>query len=102
MNDNLRKATINTGKVFTEMAEEVTRKQNEADREELDTMWQQALIESVKDGEQFTRYHFAALVAAAEREACAKVCDELAYFDAGDSAEAMRHCAQYIRASGTK
>jgi hypothetical protein len=34
----------------------------------------------------------------AEREACAKVCDELAYFDAGDSAEAMRHCAQDIRA----
>jgi hypothetical protein len=35
-----------------------------------------------------------------EREACAKVCDELAYFDAGDSAEAMRHCAQDIRARG--
>ena len=41
---------------------------------------------------------FAALVAAAEREACAKVCDELASNDAGDSSEAMRHCAAAIRA----
>jgi hypothetical protein len=71
-------------------------------RQEADTLWFRAMHESVKDGEQFTRYHFAALVAAAEREACAKVCDELAYFDAGDSAEAMRHCAQDIRARGTK
>ncbi len=37
-------------------------------RDEIDTLWQQALHQSVKDGEQFTRYHFAALVAAAERE----------------------------------
>ena len=46
-------------------------------RDDIDTLWQQALIESVKDGEQFTRYHFASLVAAAEREACAKKMDEL-------------------------
>jgi len=38
-------------------------------REEIDILWQKALSQSVKDGEQFTRYHFAALVAAAEREA---------------------------------
>jgi hypothetical protein len=31
-------------------------------RDEIDVMWQRALHESVKDGEQFTRYHFAALV----------------------------------------
>jgi hypothetical protein len=36
-----------------------------------------------------------------EREACAKVCDELAWDDAGDSADAMRHCAAAIRARGT-
>lgn len=53
------------------MTDELKAKQDAADREELDTMWQQALIESVKDGEQFTRYHFANLVAAAECEACA-------------------------------
>jgi len=40
-------------------------------REELDTLWQQALSESVKDGEQFARYHFANLVAAAERRSLA-------------------------------
>jgi len=33
-------------------------------RAELDIMWQKALHESVAAGEQFTRYHFAALVAA--------------------------------------
>lgn len=42
-------------------------------REDIDTLWQQALHESVKAGEQFTRYHFAALVADAERKACAQL-----------------------------
>ena len=42
---------------------------------ELDTLWQQAIADSIKDGEKFTRYHFAALVAAAEREACAQILD---------------------------
>ena len=98
--DNLRKAIINTGKVFTEMAEEVTRKQNEADREELDTMWQQALIESVKDGEQFTRYHFANLVAAAEREACAKECEDLTLAHPGRADLTADQCAAAIRARG--
>jgi hypothetical protein len=74
--DNLRRAIINTGRVFTEMAAEVTRKQNEADRKELDALWHQALTEAIKDGEQFTRYHFAALIAEAEREACARLCLE--------------------------
>jgi hypothetical protein len=45
-------------------------------REELDRLWQIALRESVAAGEQYTRYRFAELVAAAEREACAKVCDD--------------------------
>jgi len=44
-------------------------------RKDLDTLWQKALTESIKDGEQFTRYHFAQLVAAAEREACAQILD---------------------------
>jgi hypothetical protein len=104
-------------------------------RDELDTMWQQALHESVVAGEDFIRYHFAELVAeaeadkhntgthtcsnrcqryacvavreavAAEREACAKVCDDM-----GDHAEktylsyphwtpweAARECALKIR-----
>jgi len=37
-------------------------------KEEIDTMWQQAMQESIKDGEMFTRYRFAKLVAEAERE----------------------------------
>jgi len=45
-------------------------------KDEIDTMWQQAMQESIKEGEMYTRYHFAKLVAAAEREACAKVCYE--------------------------
>jgi len=32
--------------------------------EEIDRMWQQAMQESIKDGEVYTRYHFAKLVAA--------------------------------------
>jgi hypothetical protein len=45
-------------------------------REELDTLWFQAMRQSIEEGEDFIRYHFAALVAAAEREACAKVCEK--------------------------
>ena len=32
-------------------------------KNEIDIMWQQAMKESIKDGEMFTRYHFAKLVA---------------------------------------
>jgi len=45
-------------------------------RQETDTLWFQAMNESIKDGEQFIRYHFADLVAAAEREACAQILDQ--------------------------
>ena len=44
-------------------------------RAEIDILWQRAMQQAVKDGEMFTRYHFAALVAAAEREACAQVAE---------------------------
>ena len=37
-------------------------------RKELDTLWFQAMRQSIEGGEDFVRYHFAALVAAAERE----------------------------------
>ena len=37
-------------------------------RDQIDALWQQALHEAVQAGEQYTRYHFAALIAAAERE----------------------------------
>jgi hypothetical protein len=32
-------------------------------QDEIDIMWQQAMQESIKNGEMFTRYHFAKLVA---------------------------------------
>ena len=47
-------------------------------REELDVMWHQALHESIAAGEKYARYHFAALVAAHERELCAKACEDAA------------------------
>jgi hypothetical protein len=46
-------------------------------REEIDIMWQQALRDSVRDGEMFTRYHFAKMIAAKEREANVNVCREI-------------------------
>ncbi len=58
---------------------------------ELDTMWFQAQHDAIKAGEDFTRYRFAALVAAAEREACAKVCEEPGW-------NAANWCATAIRA----
>ena len=49
---------------------------------------------------------FAALVAAAEREACAKVCDDKHHAwrwdDKPDSASGPRDCAAAIRARGNK
>jgi hypothetical protein len=43
-------------------------------REDIDIMWNQALQQSVKDGEQFTRYHFHALARnAALDEIAAKI-----------------------------
>jgi len=46
-------------------------------RDEIDVLWQRATLESVKAGGQYTRYRFAEMVAEAERDACAKLCDEL-------------------------
>jgi hypothetical protein len=45
-------------------------------QDEIDIMWQQAMQESIKDGEMFTRYHFAQLVAEAEREAFKQIIRE--------------------------
>lgn len=48
---------------------------------EIDTLWFKATDASIAAGEMFTRYRFAALVAEAERERCAKVCDDMAAQD---------------------
>ena len=74
---------------------------------EIDTMWQKAMKESIKEGEIYTRYHFAKLVAAAEREACAKLCETLGVhpalnvWDGGpDWYKHGKDCAAAIRARG--
>ena len=60
---------------------------------ELDTMWFQAQHDAIKAGEDFTRYRFAALVAAAERAACADICDQHASIEG-----IAQRCAAEIRA----
>ena len=37
-------------------------------KEEIDILWHKAMRLSIEDGDQFTRYRFAELVAAAERK----------------------------------
>jgi hypothetical protein len=77
-------------------------------REELDTLWFQAMRQSIEEGEDFIRYHFAALVADHEREACARVCDGVSKDPftkvGGKHAPYMeataKDCADTIRARG--
>jgi len=61
---------------------------------ELDTLWSRA--EQFSGG--FTRYRFAALVAAAEREACAKLAASKA--SVGDASNYPTYIAAAIRARG--
>ena len=39
-------------------------------KDDIDKLWNQAMRDAIKNGEDFTRHRFANLVAAAEREAC--------------------------------
>jgi hypothetical protein len=83
---------------------------------ELDEMWQIAMLTSIEKGEMYTRYEFAKLVAAKEREefavhavdiarraigeereACAEICDR---FQARDVGMQPAECAGAIRARG--
>jgi len=45
-------------------------------KEKIDILWQKAMQESIKYGEMYTRYHFAKLVAEAEREAFKQIIRE--------------------------
>jgi hypothetical protein len=53
-------------------------------RDEIDTLWQQAIHASVVAGEKHTRYHFAALVAKAEREAILRLTDSLGWVNSDE------------------
>jgi hypothetical protein len=44
--------------------------------EELDALWNKSVNISITAGDGLARYRYAEYVAAAEREACAKVCEE--------------------------
>ena len=59
-------------------------------QDEIDTMWQKAMQESIKEGEMYTRYHFAKVVAAAEREAFAKLVDHILKEGGGTWGDAIR------------
>ena len=59
-------------------------------KEEIDILWNKAIRESIDDGSLYTRYRFAELVAEAEREACAKVCEDAPEPDGHDLAERIR------------
>ena len=75
-------------------------------KDEIDIMWQKAMKESIKDGEMYTRYHFAKLVAEVEREACAKLVeglpapDEYSITDKSMWDVTCIDCAEAIRARG--
>ena len=66
-------------------------------RDEIDTMWQQAMQMAVEDGEMYTRYRFAKLVAEAEREACAKVAER---FEPDEKTSYVTYASTAIRARG--
>lgn len=77
--------------------------------EELDILWFKAMRQSAEGDKALGHYHFAALVAAAEREACAKICDETRYtgYVPAEDGEARQYydaaaedCAEQIRARG--
>lgn len=72
-------------------------------RDQIDALWHRAMRDAIAEGEQMTRYRFAALVAAAEREACAKVCEKyvLACNFWHPNAHPGRWFADAIRARGT-
>ena len=99
--------------------------------EEIDKLWHKALNNAVEKGDAFTRYEFATLIeqhliksgyrkcaegqrvtqhcamvdeaVREEREACAKVCEEVIrdlYIMDGDASDEVFRCAKTIRARG--
>lgn len=53
-------------------------------KDDIDKLWHQAMRDAIKNGEDFTRHRFANLVAAAEREACARACEERGMVKGGE------------------
>ena len=68
-------------------------------KDDIEKMWGQALNESIKNNEEFTRYRFAKLVAAAEREEIAKLADASVN---ADQYPTLTMLAQAIRMRGER
>ena len=68
-------------------------------RDDIERLWFQAMRESTEANEPYIRHRFAALVAAAEREACAKVCEKAVEYNP-DDADVAYAFADAIRARG--
>jgi len=70
--------------------------------EELDAMWSIATRKSIEENQPYTRYEFAKMVAAKEREACAKACtaSDLIDFPTRVEDAAINKCSKAIRARG--
>lgn len=79
-------------------------------REEIDAMCIEAVRDADRDGVPHIRYHFAARVAAAEREACARIVEPSAdhrrnpewYIGGEEAVELLIELAAAIRARGEK
>jgi hypothetical protein len=103
--DNLRKSMINKTRRFMRMVQELKEKDDAALREQVIRMAREACeTTNWKPGlgnEHVVEFmaRFAALVAAAEREACAKVCEDLDAWNMDDPASTA---AKAIRARGEK
>jgi len=73
-------------------------------KDDIDKLWHQAMRDAVKNGEDFTRHRFAALIAKHEREECEMAVEDIArkYQQAHEaSAENVADaCAYAIRARG--
>ncbi len=71
-------------------------------QKELDVMWSIATGKSIENNQPYTRYEFAKMVAEAEREACAKVCDEQAdeLYESIEHHKCAKYLAEQIRARG--
>ncbi len=68
--------------------------------EDIDRMLEQAVREAAPH--ELYKYPFARIVAAAEREACAKLCDEYARSGSDHEAGAALNIQDAIRARGEK
>jgi len=66
-------------------------------KDDIDKLWHQTMNEAVKNGEDFTRYRFSDLVAAAEREECAKVAEQ---FEPDEKTSYVMYASKAIRARG--